>query len=142
MTESELLTVSEKEYAALEARGLKFDAALTADMLKAGGDEYAYLTTLVFRQTIAAHKLVADLDGAPMLFSKENDSNGCIDTVDVPYPSSPFFLFFNPELLQAQLEPLMRYASLPRWRFPFAPHGLGRFRSESAPASGVGHFAE
>ena len=142
MTESELLTVSEKEYAALEARGLKFDAALTADMLKAGGDEYAYLTTLVFRQTIAAHKLVADLDGAPMLFSKENDSNGCIDTVDVTYPSSPFFLFFNPQLLKAQLEPLMRYAALPRWKFPFAPHDLGTFPLANGQVYGGGEWNE
>ena len=142
MSASELLVVSEKEYPALEARGLRFDTMLMADMRKAGGDDYAYLTSLLFRQTIAAHKLVADLDGAPMLFSKENDSNGCIDTVDVTYPSSPFFLFFNPQLLKAQLEPLMRYAALPRWKFPFAPHDLGTFPLANGQVYGGGEVNE
>jgi len=142
MTESELLTTAEKEYSSLEVRGVKFDADLTADMRKAGGDDYAYLTALLFRQTIAAHQLVADVDGTPMLFSKENDSNGCIDTVDVTYPSSPFFLFFNPQLLKAQLEPLMRYAALPRWKFPFAPHDLGTFPLANGQVYGGGEVNE
>jgi hypothetical protein len=142
MTETDLLITAEKQYAALEARGIKFDADLTADMTKAGGPDYGYLTALLFRQTIAAHKLVADIDGTPMLFSKENDSNGCIDTVDVTYPSSPFFLLFNPELLKAQLEPLMRYAALPRWRFPFAPHDLGTFPLANGQVYGGGESNE
>lgn len=127
MNESAMLDAAEQDYLALNQRGNSFDHRLTADLEKAGGADYSYLATLAFRQTVAAHQLVADVDGQPMLFSKENDSNGCIDTVDVTYPSSPFFLLFNPRLLQAQLEPLMRYAALPRWRFPFAPHDLGTF---------------
>jgi Domain of unknown function (DUF4965)/Domain of unknown function (DUF5127)/Domain of unknown function (DUF1793)/Domain of unknown function (DUF4964) len=127
MSEADMLAKAEAEYESLEKRGLQFDDELMGKMEKAGGPDYRYLTSLAFRQTIAAHKLVADVDGQPMLFSKENDSNGCIDTVDVTYPSSPFFLYFNPKLLEAQLEPLMRYAALPRWKFPFAPHDLGTF---------------
>jgi hypothetical protein len=142
MTESAMLARSEKEYAALETRGLKFDADLTADMTKVGGEDYGYLAALLFRQTIAAHKLVADIDGTPMFFSKENDSNGCIDTVDVTYPSSPFFLLFNPKLLEAQLEPLMRYAALPRWRFPFAPHDLGTYPLANGQVYGGGEVGE
>ena len=126
-TDGDMFEAAESQRAELEQKGKAFDADLLRDMEKVGGNDYAYLTSLAFRQTIAAHKLVADIDGQPMLFSKENGSNGCIDTVDVTYPSSPFFLFFNPVLLQAQLEPLMRYAALPRWRFPFAPHDLGTF---------------
>jgi Domain of unknown function (DUF4965)/Domain of unknown function (DUF5127)/Domain of unknown function (DUF1793)/Domain of unknown function (DUF4964) len=142
MSTDSMLSQAEQDYRSLEERGKKFDAELIADMVKVGGEDYGYLTSLVFRQTIAAHKLVADVDGTPMLFSKENDSNGCIDTVDVTYPSSPFFLLFNPELLKAQLEPLMRYAALPRWRFPFAPHDLGTYPLADGQVYGGGETNE
>lgn len=68
-----------------------------------------------------------DIDGSPVYMSKENFSNGSIDTVDVTYPSSPFFLYFNPELLKAQITPIMYYAALPRWPGPYAPHDLGTY---------------
>jgi hypothetical protein len=142
MSEGTLLATAEKEYSQIEQRGKKFDDETMAAMEKAGGADYRYLTSLLFRQTIAAHKLVADIDGTPMFFSKENDSNGCIDTVDVTYPSSPFFLLFNPKLLEAQLEPLMRYAALPRWRFPFAPHDLGTYPLADGQVYGGGEENE
>ena len=85
---------------------------LMADMTKVGGEKYARLAALAYRQTLAAHKLVADFDGTPMFFPKENFSNGCISTVDVIYPSSPFPLLFNPTLVRAQLEPVMQYAAM------------------------------
>lgn len=141
-TEAAMLSTAEKEYPQLEQRGVQFDTETMAEMKKAGGADYEALTSLLFRQTIAAHKLVADIDGTPMFFSKENDSNGCIDTVDVTYPSSPFFLLFNPKLLEAQLEPLMRYAALPRWKFPFAPHDLGTYPLANGQVYGGGEENE
>ncbi len=122
-----MLAEAEQEYAALEARGGKYDGELKRDLEQAGGPGYAQLALLAYRQALAAHGLVADLDGKPMLFAKENFSNGDIATVDVLYPSAPFFLFFNPALLEAQVRPVLEYASLPRWKFPFAPHDLGRY---------------
>lgn len=142
MTETMMLWHAEDEYLALEAKGSAFDRMEMEAMRKVGGNDYVYLTSLVFRQTIAAHKLVSDVDGTPMLFSKENDSNGCIDTVDVTYPSSPFFLLFNPTLLEAQLEPLMRYAAMERWKFPFAPHDLGTYPLANGQVYGGGEKDE
>lgn len=127
MDAAALLQAAERDYSALAERCRQFDVRLMADLIKAGGDEYAHIAALAYRQTLAAHKLVADIDGTPLYFPKENFSNGCIDTVDVIYPSSPFLLLFNPQLLKGQLIPILEYASLPRWRFPFAPHDLGTY---------------
>jgi hypothetical protein len=142
MTMAELLQRAEKEEASLQARGEAFDRALVSDLEKAGGSHYAQLAILAYRQTVAAHKLVADIDGKPLLFSKENFSNGCIDTVDVTYPSAPFFLLLKPQLLEAQLRPVMEYASLPRWRWSFAPHDLGTYPLANGQVYGGGERSE
>lgn len=123
----ELIESALQDYESLLERAAVFDRDLVADLRKVGGEKYAELASLAYRQTLAAHKLVVDADGTPLYFPKENFSNGCIGTVDVFYPSSPFFLLFNPKLLEAQLRPLMDYASMPRWKFPFAPHDLGTY---------------
>jgi hypothetical protein len=138
----ELLRAALKDYPDLEKRGRAFDESLMADLRKAGGQNYARLAALAYRQTFAAHKLVVDLDGTPLFFSKENFSNGSIDTVDVTYPSSPFFLLLNPGLLKAQLKPIMDYSGLPRWKFPFAPHDLGRYPLANGQQYGAGEASE
>jgi hypothetical protein len=133
-----LLKSAVSDYEVLKRRCEAFDTQLMADIRRVGGDEYARVAALAFRQTIAAHKLVADWDGSPLFFSKENFSNGSIDTVDVTYPSSPFFLLFNPQLLKAQIKPILDYAGSPRWRFPFAPHDLGTYPLANGQTYGGG----
>jgi len=137
-----MLDTAEKQYADLETRGSAFDQELAADLTKVGGPHYATLGILSYRQTLAAHGLVADANGDPMLFAKENFSNGCIATVDVLYPSAPFFLFFQPKLLEAQLRPVLEYSALARWRFPFAPHDLGQYPLANGQVYGGGELTE
>ena len=137
-----MIEAAEREYPALRARSKKYDAALAADLIHAGGPEYAAIATLAFRQAIAAHKLVEDIDGTPFFMPKENFSNGSISTVDVIYPSAPMFLLLNPTLVEAQLEPVLRYAAMARWNFPFAPHDLGVYPLANGQLYGGGEETE
>jgi Domain of unknown function (DUF4965)/Domain of unknown function (DUF1793)/Domain of unknown function (DUF5127)/Domain of unknown function (DUF4964) len=138
----DLLDLAEQQYSDLDAKGIAFDKELTDDLTQAGGEHYAAIAILAYRQTLAAHKIAADLDGTPMMFPKENTSNGCISTVDVIYPSAPFFLFLQPKLLEAQLLPVLQYSALERWQFPFAPHDLGQYPLANGQVYGGGEKTE
>jgi hypothetical protein len=139
---ADLLRKAMGEYDSLLKRAIAFDNELTADLAAAGGRQYAELSVLAYRQAIGAHKLVADVDGTPLFFAKENFSNGCIDTVDVFYPSAPLFLLLNPKLVEGQMKPILDYATLPRWRWPFAPHDLGTYPLANGQAYGGGERTE
>jgi hypothetical protein len=123
-------------------QAVKVDEEIRAKTQARGGREFADLAVLSYRQALSAHKIVADIDGKPMMFSKENFSNGCIGTVDVLYPASPIMLWLNPELLEANMRPLMIYASLPRWKWPFAPHDLGQYPLANGQVYGGGERTE
>jgi hypothetical protein len=137
-----LLRTAADEFPALIQRCVAFDEELMRDLRVVGGERYARLCALSYRQCMAGHKLASDADGTPMFFSKENFSNGCIATVDVTYPSAPFFLLFNPDLLKAQITPVLDYALSPRWKFPFAPHDLGTYPLANGQIYGGGETSE
>lgn len=139
---SSMLQASERDYWTLATRGEQYDAELEHDLAAAGGSEYAAIAVLAFRQAIAAHKLVEDAAGVPFFMPKENFSNGSISTVDVLYPSAPMFLFLNPKLIEAQLEPVVRYAETEHWKFPFAPHDLGIYPLANGQLYGGGELTE
>jgi hypothetical protein len=138
----DLLSAAEKDYPSLLERCRAFDADLTADMRKAGGETYAFTATLAYRQSIAACKLAVDIDGTPLFFPRENFSNGCISTVDVIYPAAPQYLLLNPALVRAMLVPVMDYARSSKWPFPFAPHDLGTYPQADGQVYGGGNKTE
>lgn len=115
---------------------------LYAEAMKAGGEKYAEILLLAYRQVIASHKLAVDNEGNNVFISKECFSNGCAATVDVTYPSSPFFILYNTELLKAMLRPIFRFAESDEWKFDFAPHDVGQYPLVTGQVYGKNHEAE
>ena len=60
-----------------------FSKKLYDDATASGGEKYAEMLVLAYRQVIAAHKLVLDENGEVLFISKECFSNGCAATVDL-----------------------------------------------------------
>ena len=126
-TIGDLLQTAEKEYASLTTRCETFDREFMADLKQAGGERYMHIATLAYRQCLAGNGLAADANKQPLLFTKENTSNGDIATVDVIFPMSPMMLWLSPTLSKAMLVSNLDYAASPRWKFPNAPHDLGTY---------------
>lgn len=122
----EAIAYCARHRAALWEAVTRQDARLLADA--AGfGEAYQQILCAAARQVLAAHKLVRNAEGQLLYLSKECNSNGCIHTVDVSYPSVPLFLLYRPELVKAMLTGIFAFARMPLWQAPYAPHDIGTY---------------
>ena len=116
-----------RAYSGIMERCRAFDKMIYDDGVAAGNVKYAEILSGSYRHVIAAHKLFEDKDGNLLFFSKENNSNGCVNTVDLTYPEAPLFLAYNPELQKAMMTSIFDYSLSGRWTKPFSSHDLGQY---------------
>src|SRR5690606_15546015 len=109
-----------KDYEKLMQQCADFDRALRTHTDEAGGEQYTHLCVLAYRQSIAAHTLVEGPEKEVLWLSKENNSGGFINTVDVTYPSSPLYLKYNPVLLQGMLNGIFYFSESGKYPHPWA----------------------
>ncbi|MDU1892950.1 MAG: DUF4965 domain-containing protein [Dysgonomonas sp.] len=126
-TITQMFQLANQEYDKLIDRCYQFDKELMEAATQSGGKKYAELCALAYRQAIAAHKLVQAPNGDLLWLSKENNSNGSIGTVDITYPSSPMFLYYNPELVKGMMNQIFYYSESGKWTKPFPSHDVGTY---------------
>lgn len=127
VTPQRMLAWAHTHYKVMMTLSHRFDASVMRDAGQIGGQRYAVIAALAYRQALAAMEITADKNGLPNVYTKEETSNGDTDTVDVVFPASPLLLTFCPQLEAASLVPVLNSADTPRWRFPWAPHDLGTY---------------
>lgn len=126
-TFSDILLSSIQDYPELKIRCEEINSEIAQEAENIAGERYKDIVSLAYRQAIAAHKLVEDDEDGLLFLSKENNSNGCMATVDVSYPSIPLFLQYNPSLVKGMLTPIFTFARSDDWKFDFAPHDIGTY---------------
>jgi len=129
MTMDKMLQLANTQYNEVTQKCKKIDKLIYNDALSAGGENYAKLCITAYRQAISAHNLVKSKQNGELLFlSKENFSNGSINTVDVTYPSAPLFLAYNPELMKGMLNGIFYFSEKSGlYDRPYAAHDLGTY---------------
>ncbi|KAF3491576.1 glutaminase [Arthroderma uncinatum] len=102
----------------------KYSDQLARDAQLSAAEDYVDIVALSARQVLGATSFSGTAEN-PILFLKEISSNGNCQTVDVIFPSFPFFLYTNPRWLAYLLEPLIEHMLSGQYPNNYSMHDLG-----------------
>lgn len=137
-TASAMLNTAESQYASLRKQCRVFDHKLWKSCAKVGGQKYAQLCALSYREAIGMMGMPEDANGLPLLMTDENTSGGDIATVDVIYPAAPMFILLNPDLMKAMMVSVFQFCNKKYWPQPFSIHDLGAYPNAMGHIHGGG----
>ena len=136
----DMLSQAYASYTAVRALCNGFDQRTATMLSGVGGDEYATIAQLTYRQVFGASGLFwVPSKQAAWYMLKEISSCGCLDTADVVYPAFPQILYFSPELMRLMIVPHLEYAmNYTNQPYPlaWAPHHLGHWPYADLPYTG------
>lgn len=106
------------------ALAAKYSAQLDADAYLSGAEDYVDIVALSARQVLGATSFSGTAED-PVIFLKEISSNGNSQTIDVIFPSFPFFVYTNPKWFAYLLEPLIEHMLSGQYPNTYAMHDMG-----------------
>ncbi|KAL9010733.1 MAG: hypothetical protein Q9173_004367 [Seirophora scorigena] len=112
------------DYTTAAGLASNYSAQLAIDAHRSGADDYVDIVALTARQVLGGTVFSGTPDD-PILFMKEISSDGNTQTIDVIFPSFPFFLYTNPRWLAYLLEPLIEHTLSGQYPNKYAMHDLG-----------------
>lgn len=124
MDPEELLSFHYNDFTDAATLAWDYSDQLAKDAYQSGADDYVDIVALSARQVMGATTFSGTPDD-PILFLKEISSNGNFQTIDVIFPSFPFFLYTNPRWLAYLLEPLIEHMLSGQYPNTYAMHDLG-----------------
>lgn len=123
-TVEKLLTFHYLDFQHANSLAHEYSIQLAGDAFLSGADDYRDIVSLSARQVIGATSFSGTPED-PILFLKEISSNGNFQTIDVIFPSFPFFLYTNARWLAYLLEPLIEHMLSGQYPNKYAMHDLG-----------------
>ncbi|KAF3760251.1 DUF1793-domain-containing protein [Cryphonectria parasitica EP155] len=123
-TDQEMIKYHYSDFAQVNALASNYSKQLDVDAYASGSSDYRDIAALSARQVLGATQFSGTPDN-PILFLKEISSNGNFQTVDVIFPSFPFFLYTNPRWLAYLLEPLLEHMGSGQYPNKYTMHDLG-----------------
>ena len=89
-----------------------YDDEMVTEMLEAGGQDFATVGALSHRQVLGDNSLLwSSVHRMPMMLVKGLNSSGDTGTIDDNFPASGFFLWRQPSLINAILNPVNLFMS-------------------------------
>ncbi|KAI1319187.1 DUF1793-domain-containing protein [Xylariaceae sp. FL0255] len=123
-TAHEMLAYHYNDFETAAYLAQNYSAQLAKDAYASGAHDYRDIVALSARQVLGATQFSGTPD-SPVIFLKEISSNGNFQTVDVIFPSFPFFLYTNPQWLAYLLEPLLEHQLSGQYPNNYSMHDLG-----------------